>query len=44
MPKPISRLRCPSCNSLRVNGDRFKFKCKVCGFVHDFTKKEVRKE
>ncbi len=38
MPKQISRLRCPSCGSYRIAGDRFKFKCRMCGFVHDLTK------
>ncbi len=37
-----SRLRCPSCASYRITGNRFRFKCKVCGFVHDLVKKVVK--
>ncbi len=33
-PKP-NRLHCLSCGSYRISGDRFRFKCKVCGFIHD---------
>ncbi len=40
--RPASRLRCPSCGSYRINGDRFRFKCKVCGFIHDVLKKKLK--
>ena len=36
------RIKCPKCNSLKIMGNRMKFKCKNCGFTHD-TKKEALK-
>lgn len=33
-----TKLRCPNCGSLRITGDRLKFKCKACGFIHNSKK------
>ena len=37
-----NRLCCPSCGSYRITGNRFKFKCKMCGFIHDMAKKKKK--
>ncbi len=42
--RPASRLRCPACSSYRISGDRFRFKCKVCGFIHDSVPKDLLKK
>jgi len=30
-----NRLKCPSCNSLRIAGTQNRFKCQKCGFTHN---------
>ncbi len=30
----MKRIRCPNCNSYRIQGDRHSFRCRKCGFKH----------
>ncbi len=43
-PRPCNRLCCPSCGSYRITGDRFRFKCKVCGFIHNSVPESLLKK
>ena len=31
----MTRIHCPKCNSLRIDGNRKRFACRKCGFVHN---------
>lgn len=41
----VGNFRCPNCNSLRIDGNRKRFVCKACGFVHNpFFKLKLKEE